>query len=103
MKDMWEQLHRWWEAGTPCGLATVVSAYGSAPRQPGALMVCAPDGTVTGSVSGGCVEASVITEAIEIIASGSSKMLQFGVADEIAWRAGLSCGGRISIFVEPVI
>jgi xanthine/CO dehydrogenase XdhC/CoxF family maturation factor len=53
-------------------------------------------------VSGGCVEGAVIAEAVDVIDSGSPRTLEFGVADETAWRVGLSCGGRIKVFVEKV-
>ena len=53
-------------------------------------------------MSGGCVEGAVVTEALDIIASGKPKLLQFGVADEAAWKVGLACGGRIGVYVEPV-
>ena len=102
-RDPLEVAAVWLQDGRKLALATVIETWGSAPRPAGSQLVIDEEGRFEGSVSGGCVEASVITEAIEIIASGPSKMLQFGVADEIAWRAGLSCGGRISIFVEPVI
>lgn len=60
------------------------------------------DGTFLGSVSGGCVEGAVVTEALDVIESGQPKMLEFGVADETAWNVGLSCGGTIRVFVEKV-
>ncbi len=65
-------------------------------------MVVNADGRVAGSVSGGCVEGEVVSEAVDIIASGKPRTLEFGVADETAWRSGLSCGGRIKVFVERV-
>lgn len=102
MNDLWEQLHRWWEAGTPCGLATVVSAYGSAPRRPGALMICAPDGTVTGSVSGGCVEGAVYDLAQQAIRDGVPVLERYAVSDDDAGAVGLTCGGTIEVFVERV-
>mgnify|MGYP006177308267 CR=1 FL=1 len=68
----------------------------------GALLALRGDGAVFGSVSGGCVEGAVITEALDVIDTGAAKMLEFGVADETAWRVGLSCGGRIRVYVERV-
>lgn len=102
MNDMWERLHRLWEAGTPCGLATVVSAYGSAPRQPGALMICAPDGTVTGSVSGGCVEGAVYDLAQQAIRDGVPVLERYAVSDDDAGASGVTCGGTIEVLVERV-
>ena len=90
----------WKTAGREVALATVVETWGSAPRQAGSHLVIDGDGNFEGSVSGGCVEGAVITEAMDVIASGKAKMLEFGVADETAWRVGLSCGGRIKVFVE---
>ena len=69
---------------------------------PTARLVINDDGTFLGSVSGGCVEGAVVTEALDVIASGQPKMLEFGVADETAWNVGLSCGGTIRVFVEKV-
>jgi xanthine dehydrogenase accessory factor len=92
----------WNEAGRDIALATVVKTWGSAPRPAGSDLVIDSEGNFLGSVSGGCVEADVITEALDIIAMGGHNMLDFGVADETAWRAGLSCGGRISVYVQSI-
>ncbi len=80
----------------------VVETWGSAPRPVGSCLVADDRGGFEGSVSGGCVEGAVLAEAAEVIASGAPKLLEFGVADETAWRVGLSCGGRIKVFVEKV-
>lgn len=90
----------WLEDGRDVALATVVETWGSAPRPVGSHLVIDGEGNFNGSVSGGCVEGAVITEALDVIESGSPKMLEFGVADETAWRVGLSCGGRIKVYVE---
>ena len=92
----------WIAAGQRCQLVTVIRTWGSSPRPFGALLAICEDGTVVGSVSGGCVEGAVVTEALDIIGSGKPKLLQFGVADETAWRVGLACGGKIGVYVEPV-
>lgn len=92
----------WREAGREVALATVVETWGSAPRATGSHLVIDADGNFEGSVSGGCVEGAVIAEAAEVIASGAPSMLEFGVADETAWQVGLSCGGRIKVYVEKV-
>ncbi|TAZ65028.1 XdhC family protein [Rhizobium ruizarguesonis] len=90
----------WMEAGRAVAIATVIETWGSAPRPVGSHLVVDGDGNFEGSVSGGCVEGAVVTAAAEVIAAGKAQMLEFGVADETAWRAGLSCGGRIHVFVE---
>jgi xanthine/CO dehydrogenase XdhC/CoxF family maturation factor len=90
----------WAEAGRRVAIATVMETWGSAPRPVGSHLVIDGDGHFSGSVSGGCVEGAVISEAMEVIATGQAKMLEFGVADETAWRVGLSCGGRICVYVE---
>ena len=91
---------RWMKQGRDVAIATVMETWGSAPRPVGSHLVINGDGDFEGSVSGGCVEGAVVSEAIDIIASGDAKMLEFGVADETAWRVGLSCGGRIRVYVE---
>ena len=90
----------WKDSGRDVALATVVETWGSAPRPVGSHLVIDSEGNFYGSVSGGCVEGAVVSEAIDVIGSGQSKMLEFGVADETAWRVGLSCGGRIKVYVE---
>ena len=84
-------------------LATVIETWGSAPQPVGSQLVIDAQGNFMGSVSGGCVEGAVITEALEVMAAGKPKTLQFGVADETAWKAGLACGGQIRIYVEPLL
>lgn len=90
----------WMHGGKDVAIATVVETWGSAPRPVGSHLVIDAHGSFHGSVSGGCVEGAVIAEAIAIIGSGESRMLEFGVADETAWQVGLSCGGRIKVYVE---
>ncbi|MFE0930590.1 XdhC family protein [Streptomyces mutabilis] len=102
MTGVWEQVHRFWEAGTPCAVATVVSTYGSAPRRPGAVMVCAPNGTVTGSVSGGCVEGAVYDLAQQVMQDGIPVLERYAVSDDDAGAVGLTCGGTIEVFIERV-
>lgn len=91
---------RWMGEGRDVAIATVIETWGSAPRPAGSHLVIDGAGNFQGSVSGGCVEGSVLSEAAAVIASGEPKMLDFGVADETAWRVGLSCGGRIRVYVE---
>ncbi|WP_011580631.1 MULTISPECIES: XdhC family protein [Chelativorans] len=90
----------WMKDGKDVAVATVVETWGSAPRPVGSHLVIDSEGLFEGSVSGGCVEGAVIAEAAEVIADGKPRMLEFGVADETAWRVGLSCGGRIKVYVE---
>ena len=92
----------WHRSGHGVALATVVLTWGSSPRPVGSKLAVDDQGRFIGSVSGGCVEGAVVTEALEVIASGKPKMLEFGVADETAWNVGLSCGGTIRVFVEKV-
>ena len=96
------QVRDWRAAGHSVWLVTVIETWGSAPRPPGALLAVRDDGLVVGSVSGGCVEGAVIGEAMEVIGDGEPRLLEFGVADETAWRVGLSCGGRIKVYVEKL-
>lgn len=92
----------WAREGRAVALATVVETWGSAPRPVGSHLVIDGDGLFEGSVSGGCVEGAVVAEAAEVIDTGAPRLLEFGVADETAWRVGLSCGGRIKVFVEKL-
>src|SRR5918912_2363145 len=94
--DILKEAEAWRRAGRGVALATVVETWGSAPRPTGSHLAIDEDGNFLGSVSGGCVEGEVVTEALDVIEAGKPKMLEFGVADETAWRAGLSCGGRIA-------
>ena len=90
----------WVREGRDVAVATVIDTWGSAPRPRGSHLVIDAEGNFEGSVSGGCVEGEVITEALGVIETGEPRMLEFGVADETAWRVGLSCGGRIRVRVE---
>lgn len=92
----------WRAAGHGVALATVIETWGSAPRRTGSHLAVRDDGLFEGSVSGGCVEGDVITEAIDLIVTGGSKRLDYGVADAAAWEVGLACGGKISVFVQAV-
>lgn len=102
MRDILPVLNRWYTAGVPFGLATVVSTSRSAPRDPGAAMAVGPDDEVVGSVSGGCVEGAVFELAQEVVASGEARLETFGYSDEDAFAVGLTCGGEITLLVRPV-
>ena len=97
-----EQAAQWLEQGRKLAIATVVETWGSAPQPVGSQLVIDSEGNFIGSVSGGCVEGAVVSEAQDIIGSGKPKLLQFGVADATAWEVGLACGGKIGVYVEPV-
>jgi len=101
-RDELEIAEEWIRAGREVAIATVVETWGSAPRPVGSHLVIDEDGNFEGSVSGGCVEGEVISQAVDVINTGEARMLEFGVADEQAWRVGLSCGGRIRVYVERV-
>ena len=90
----------WMDEGREVAIATVIETWGSAPRPVGSQLAIDADGNFHGSVSGGCVEGAVVSEAVDIIGDGEPRMLEFGVADETAWQVGLSCGGRIRVYVE---
>lgn len=101
--DVLASASRWHREGRGVAIATVVETWGSAPRPVGSHLVIDSDGAFLGSVSGGCVEAAVVAEAAEVIADGRPRLLEFGVADATAWQVGLSCGGRIAVYVEKLV
>lgn len=90
----------WKAAGKGVALATVVTTWGSAPRPVGSQLVVDEEGKFLGSVSGGCIEGAVVTEALDAIADGKPRLLDFGVSDAQAWEVGLACGGKIQVYVE---
>lgn len=102
MRDVLDDLDRWWKAGEPVGVATVVGTWRSAPRPAGAMMLVGPDGAAVGSVSGGCVEGAVYDLATEVVGGGPPVLQRYGVSDDDAFAVGLTCGGIIDVFVERV-
>ena len=102
MRDVLDELITVWRSGGTAGLATVVRTMRSAPRAAGAAMVVAPDGSVAGSVSGGCVEAAVYELARDVVRTGRPQLQRYGITDDDAFAVGLTCGGIIDIFAEPV-
>lgn len=90
----------WHRTGRRAALATVVETWGSAPRQPGSQLAISGEGQIMGSVSGGCVEGAVVTEALEAMEDGQHRLLTFGVSDETAFSVGLACGGTIRVLVS---
>jgi xanthine/CO dehydrogenase XdhC/CoxF family maturation factor len=101
-EDVLVTAETWRKEGRGVAIATVVETWGSAPRPVGSHLIIDDRQNFLGSVSGGCVEGDVISAASDVIESGVPKLLEFGVADETAWRAGLSCGGNIRVYVEKV-
>jgi xanthine dehydrogenase accessory factor len=102
VRDILDPISKWWDAGEGFSLATVVATFSSAPREPGAAMAVSADGEAVGSVSGGCVEGAVYELAGEVRATGVPVLQRYGVSDDDAFAVGLTCGGIIDIFVEPV-
>ncbi|HZU74234.1 MAG TPA: XdhC family protein [Acidimicrobiales bacterium] len=102
MREILADIDRWRAAGRRVALARVVGLEGSGPRDPGAAMAVSEDGEVAGSVSGGCVEGAVVTEALEVLAAGRPRLCTFGYSDDEAFAVGLTCGGTIHLFVEPL-
>ena len=103
MRDILPDLEKWRaDNNNSIALATVIQTWGSSPRREGAKMALTPDGKITGSVSGGCVEGAVFETGVDVLKSGTPQLLHFGVADETAWEVGLACGGSIDIFVKPL-
>jgi xanthine dehydrogenase accessory factor len=102
MRDLLDELDRWRREGVAVALARVVDLDGSGPREPGAAMAVNERGEVIGSVSGGCVEGAVVAEALEVLQTGDRKLVRFGYSDDDAFAVGLTCGGTVHLFVEPV-
>ena len=98
-----EEAISWIESGQKVALATVVETWGSSPFQVGTKMIIDEKGNFLGSVSGGCVETSVITECVKLIKNKNLfKKIDFKVSDENAWEVGLACGGKMSVFIEQI-
>ena len=92
----------WKAEGEQVAIATVVETWGSSPRPAGSRLAVTASGRLAGSVSGGCIEGAVADAAKQAMASGTPRLLDFGVSDERAWEVGLSCGGKVKVFVEPL-
>lgn len=100
--EVFDALRDWHAEGRALALATLVDAAGSAPRPIGAKLLVADDGRIAGSVSGGCVEGAVVEQAAEAMRDGRSRLLHYGISDEVSWDVGLTCGGEIDVFLEPL-
>lgn len=101
-EDILGRVAEWRRSGKNVALATVVSTWGSSPRPVGSQLAVDEGGTFVGSVSGGCIEGAVIKEALDAIATGRPRLLEFGVTNSQAWEVGLACGGKVQVFVEKV-
>ena len=101
-EELTDTIAAWQRSGVRLALATVIKVNGSAPRDEGAKMVVAEDGRIAGSVSGGCVEAAVAEEAMAVLASGTPTIARYGIDRKMMWDVGLSCGGTIEVFIEPL-
>jgi xanthine dehydrogenase accessory factor len=102
VREVLDDLVRWWEAGEPVGMGTVVATWRSAPRPAGASMLVGPDGTAVGSVSGGCVEGAVYEASQLAVETGEPGLQRYGISDDDAFAVGLTCGGIIHVYVEKV-
>jgi xanthine dehydrogenase accessory factor len=103
MNEILDDIERWRAAGQRVAVARVVGLDGSGPRDPGAAMAVSESGEVAGSVSGGCVEGAVLTEALAVLAGEHPRgVVSFGYSDDDAFAVGLTCGGTIHVFVEPL-
>ncbi|HEX4585049.1 MAG TPA: XdhC family protein [Burkholderiaceae bacterium] len=100
--QIFRQIRQWLGLGRGVALATVVQTWGSSPRPPGSHLAVDSTGQFMGSVSGGCIEASVIHEAQVVIRDGRPRRLKFGVSDEQAWEVGLACGGQVEVYLERI-
>ena len=102
MKEVLPAGDAWLTQGKRVAIARVIGIEDSGPRDPGATMAVSEDGEVAGSVSGGCVEGAVVTEALEVLATGVAKRCTFGYSDDQAFAVGLTCGGTVHLLVEPL-
>ena len=100
--DVLSAAARWQDEGLRVALATVVATWGSSPRPLGSQLAVDERGRMVGSVSGGCIEGAVVHEAQGVMAGGGTKLLEYGVTDEMAWEVGLACGGTVRVYVEPL-
>jgi xanthine/CO dehydrogenase XdhC/CoxF family maturation factor len=101
--DILQQAALWADNGQKVAIATVIETWGSAPRPVGSQLAISQDTSFVGSVSGGCIEGDVVTRAVEMLETGTPEILEYGVADARAWEVGLACGGRIRVYIEPLL
>ena len=101
-ENVLEQAADWRRTGREVALATVVATWGSSPRPVGSQLAVEAGGGFVGSVSGGCIEGAVVQEALDVIAAGAPKLVEYGVTNAEAWEVGLACGGKVQLYVEPL-
>src|SRR5439155_6964552 len=101
MREVASEYREWRAAGDDVVIATVVTTWGSSPRPLGSRMLLSCSGRMAGSVSNGCIEGAVFEEAQKVLDSGQAKLLEYGVADDLAFEVGLACGGHIEVLVQP--
>ena len=102
MNEWLPEIDNWRQAGDTVVIATVVRVQGSAPRPVGARLAVNQRGEMVGSVSGGCVESAVVTAAMDVLEGSNARLEHYGISDEMAWDVGLSCGGVIDVWIEPL-
>jgi xanthine dehydrogenase accessory factor len=102
LEDILSVAAAWAQAGEQVAIATVTETWGSSPRPAGSRMAITKSGRIAGSVSGGCIEGAVAEAAQDVMATGTPKLLDFGVTNEMAWEVGLACGGKVKVFVESL-
>jgi xanthine/CO dehydrogenase XdhC/CoxF family maturation factor len=102
MLEILPDVDRWQAKGEKVAMATVVRAYGSAPRKEGAKMAVSETGEMAGSVSGGCVEADVVLHSLDVLETRTPRLVHYGISDELAFSVGLACGGVIDVYIEPL-
>ena len=100
--DVLSTAARWQDEGLRVALATVIQTWGSSPRPVGSQLAVDENGRMVGSVSGGCIEGAVVHEAQGVMAESGTKLLEYGVTDQMAWEVGLACGGTVRVYVEPL-
>jgi xanthine dehydrogenase accessory factor len=102
MREIADELRAWRQVGDPVAIATVVETWGSSPRPLGSKMLVSGSGRMAGSVSNGCIEGAVFEQAQEVLAEGRGRLVEYGVADDVAFEVGLACGGHIEVYIQPV-
>lgn len=102
LTDIIPAIEKWRAEGKPVAIATVVRVVGTAPRREGAKLVVSSDGEIAGSVSGGCVEGAVVLEAMQVLERGEPKVVSYGITADMITDVGLSCGGTIDVYIEPL-
>jgi xanthine dehydrogenase accessory factor len=102
VKELLPEIDRWRSRGERVAIATVVATRRTSPRPVGSKLAVSEGGELAGSVSGGCVESDVYLAAQDVLAGGPPRLITYGISDDMAIGIGLSCGGEIDVFVEPL-